>query len=262
MVREVFSFFRKFIVFIFRTPYFKKLEKRYPAIYLFLAARFSIRKFSGMPLTLLLIAMVSNLLMLLDTYGDILNSKQFVTIDNTVAEMLYGFRTDFIARVFYILTQFGNQYVIMLGVMILSVFFIIKKKSYVILGLMVSVAGSSLTVQLGKHIFKVGRPHQYSYYQMDSYSFPSGHATAAVAFYGVVFYLLIKNAKRLKSKFYLLIAGLILILTIGFSRMYLCEHYLSDVVGGYLLGFWWLLLSISILLWKEDKLKRLKKTNT
>ena len=94
---------------------------------------------------------------------------------------------------------------------------------------------------------------------MSSFSFPSGHATAAVAFYGVVFYLLIRNAKRLKSKFALLTTGFVFILIIGFSRMYLGEHYLSDVVGGYLLGFLWLLFSISILLWKEDQLKRLKR---
>jgi membrane-associated phospholipid phosphatase len=132
---------------------------------------------------------------------------------------------------------------------------IISKKSYRILGLLFAVLGSAMTVQIGKHIWKINRPVQYSYYHMDSYSFPSGHATAAVAFYGIVFYLLIRLAKRRLTKFVLLISGLAIILLIGFSRMYLCEHFLSDVVGGYLLGFLWLLLSISVILWKEDRMR-------
>ena len=259
MIAQILSFFRKIIVFIFRTPFLRKIKKSSPSLYLFLARRFSIRKFPGMPLTLLFIAIASNFIMLLDVYGDVLNSKEFITIDSTVAKFLYNLRTDFMVRLFFVLTQFCNQYVIVVGVVIMSVIFIRKKKSYVILGLMVSVAGSALTVMLGKHIYKIGRPDEYSYYHMSSYSFPSGHATASVAFYGIFFYLLIKNSKRIKSKFVLLACGFALILIIGFSRIYLCEHYLSDVMGGYLLGFLWLLLSISILLWKEDRLQRLKK---
>lgn len=128
MIHEVISFFRKIIVYIFRTPFLKKIEKRSPTLYLFLARRFSIRMFLGMPFTLLVIAITSNLIMLLDTYGDILNSKEFVNIDNTIARLLYSFRTDFMAQVFYILTQFGNEYLILAGVVIMSLILIRKKK--------------------------------------------------------------------------------------------------------------------------------------
>jgi len=126
-------------------------------------------------------------------------------------------------------------------------------------GLLMSVAGSAFTVYIGKNIFKINRPVEYSYYHIDSFSFPSGHSTAAVAFYGIVFYLLISNAKKLRVKFILLVTWLFLVLAIGFSRMYLCEHFLSDVIGGYLLGFLWLLLSISVILWEEDRQKRKKR---
>lgn len=256
MIAKIVSFFRWIIVLVFRTPFLRKIQRSSPSLYSFLVRRLSIHRFSGMPLTLLFVAMASNLAMLLDTYGDILNSKEFVAIDSTVAKLLYNMRTDFMVRVFYALTQLGHLYVIVAGVMIMSAILIWKKKGYAILGLLVSVAGSALTVMLGKNIFKIGRPDEYSYYHMSSYSFPSGHATAAVSFYGMVFYLLIKNARRIKSKFALLTTGLVVILTIGFSRLYLGEHYLSDVVGGYLLGFLWLLLSMSIILWKEDKLRK------
>ncbi len=246
------------MVFIFTTPYLRRLGKKSPKVYFFLVSRFNVRKFSGMPLTLLCIAVSGNLLMMLDVYEDILNTKEFIDIDTNVAKFLYSIRTDLVAKFFFAFTQLGNEYFIFSAIILLSVFFIMKKKSYVIIGLLVSVAGSALTVQFGKRIFKIARPVQFSYYHMDSFSFPSGHSTAAVAFYGVVFYLLIQNTKKLKTKFVLLITGLLIIFMLGFSRMYLCEHFLSDVVGGYLLGLLWLLLSISILLWKEDRMKRIK----
>jgi len=254
MIRKILSFFRKLAVFAFTTPLLKKVRRKSPATYFLLAKRFNLRKFSGMPLTLLTLVLIGNLAMMLDTYEDILNTKEFIQTDNAVAEFLFGIRIDAVAKFFYIVTQLGNEFVILSGFIITTVYFIVRKKSHNIIGLLISVAGSALTVQIGKNIFKIKRPVMYSYYHMDSYSFPSGHSTVAVAFYGLIFYFLIRNAKKRNDKFALLISGLLLIVLIGFSRMYLCEHFLSDVLGGYLLGSLWLLLSISVLLWKEDKI--------
>ena len=256
MVHKILSFFRRLVVFIFLTPFLKRLRSKSPALYSFLAKRFSLHKFSGMPLTLLFIALAANLLMMLDVYEDILNTKEFISVDNTLATFLFSIRVDSIATLFYVITQLGNPLVVVFCFALMSVFLLLKKKGYAIWGLLAAVSGSALTVQLGKHLFKINRPVQLSYYHMDSFSFPSGHATAAVAFYGMVFYLLIRNVKTVKAKSGLLITGLILILLIGFSRLYLCEHFLSDVLGGYLLGLLWLLLSLGIVLWKEDRMKR------
>jgi membrane-associated phospholipid phosphatase len=183
MIRKILSFFRKLMVFIFMTPFLKKIRRKHPKLYHFLIKRFSLRRFSGMPLTLLVIAIAANIIMMLDVYEDILNAKAFIDIDNTVARFLYRSRTDSIADFFYVFTQLGNEYVILCAIVLMSVLFIVRKKTYNIAGLAVSVLGSALTVQLGKHIFKISRPVEYSYYHMDSYSFPSGHSTAAVAFY-------------------------------------------------------------------------------
>jgi len=258
IMRRVMSFARAIIVYIFRTPFLKKIQKSHPHIYVGLAKRFSIHRFSGMPLTLLLLAILSNLLMLLDQYEDILNSKTFASIDNTLASFLYENRINGIAKFFYYFTQLGNEYVIFAAVLLMSGFLFYRHERYAIPGLLISVAGSALTVLIGKSIWKVHRPLQFAYYQMDSFSFPSGHSTAAVAFYGILFYLLIRETRKLRTKFILFISWLALSALIGFSRIYLCEHYLSDVVGGYMLGSIWLLASISYIAWKEDIIKRRK----
>jgi undecaprenyl-diphosphatase len=46
---------------------------------------------------------------------------------------------------------------------------------------------------------------------------------------------------------------MLFILLIGFSRLYLGVHFLSDVVAGYSLGLLWLLFSISIIEWKISR---------
>ena len=75
-------------------------------------------------------------------------------------------------------------------------------------------------------------------------SFPSGHTTYAVVFYGLLFYLaprLIKRSKTVKALRSILI---ILILLIMLSRIYLGVHWLSDILGSLLFGG--LILSIAI----------------
>mgnify|MGYP000901214219 FL=1 len=77
---------------------------------------------------------------------------------------------------------------------------------------------------------------------------------AAVAFYGMIFYLIIRN--NLSHRLFWFVAGIVFILLIGFSRIYLGVHFLTDVLAGYVLGLLWLLLGISIIEWYKIKSKR------
>jgi undecaprenyl-diphosphatase len=70
----------------------------------------------------------------------------------------------------------------------------------------------------------------------DSYSFPSGHAVAASAFY-LSLALLASDAERRAAPRRLIIgAGVLVALLVAWSRVYLGVHYFSDVIGGLLLG--------------------------
>jgi undecaprenyl-diphosphatase len=70
---------------------------------------------------------------------------------------------------------------------------------------------------------------------VQSYSFPSGHAFGSVLLYGLLTFLAIRH---LASAVAVLTAGLLLLLifSIGISRVYLGTHYPSDVAAGWLLG--------------------------
>ena len=92
--------------------------------------------------------------------------------------------------------------------------------------------------------------------KLENFSFPSGHATSAFIFYGLLTYLVWKTKIR---KVYKFIIGTILILfslLIGFSRIYLRVHYPSDVLAGICIGFAWLIITV----WVFENLK--KKSDT
>lgn len=84
-------------------------------------------------------------------------------------------------------------------------------------------------------------------------SFPSGHAQAAVVGYGVlliVFLPLLTGAWRVVA-----VAGsAVLVLSIGFARVALGVHYVSDVLAGYLLGAAWLLaMTAAFRAWQREE---------
>ncbi len=87
-----------------------------------------------------------------------------------------------------------------------------------------------------------------------SKSFPSGHVIASLSFWGWLFALGMMSSKQMRpwQKSLLTIPALIIVL-VGPSRIYLGDHWASDVVGGYLLGSSWLGLSLQLYLRLREK---------
>src|SRR5215204_2041726 len=106
---------------------------------------------------------------------------------------------------------------------------------------LVSAAGGVFLTTVLKAVFQRARPGLVdSGYTASFYSFPSGHATVAVGFYGALTLIL---AYRLRgfARWAVVVGGVSLVLLIGFSRIYLGVHYPTDVLAGYLAAPLWVI---------------------
>ncbi len=72
------------------------------------------------------------------------------------------------------------------------------------------------------------------------FSFPSGHSMAAMAFFGLIVWIIWRYGRNRRQRVLLCTAFSIVIVLIGVSRIYLGVHYASDVLGGFCASLVWL----------------------
>ena len=88
---------------------------------------------------------------------------------------------------------------------------------------------------------------------LDSYSFPSGHVMFYVGFFGFLWFLVYTLLKRSWLRTVLLVLLGVFIALVGASRIYLGQHWASDVLGAYLLGSLTLVANIWFYRWGKKR---------
>ena len=212
----------------------------------FLARRLERKVFTGLPLSIFAIVFFILLGTFIGITDSIVNSLPIVKLDDSFAHFLYLLRTPFLAQVFYTITNFANQITIgILGAVALLYLYFKKELAY-LYALVLICLGTEANVYLIKILINRARPvADIAYYIEKDPSFPSGHSAIAMAFFGFVTYYLIHHIQGGRKKSLVILLGTLLILLIGFSRLYLGVHFLSDVLGGFLMGGLWLVAGIT-----------------
>jgi membrane-associated phospholipid phosphatase len=151
---------------------------------------------------------------------------------------------DSTTKLMELITFFGSHYFLIPANIMVSVFFLFTKKSRYSIKVS-AIALSSVLIMLGlKLLFNRHRPLIPLLEPAKGLSFPSGHAFMSVCFYGLLMIIIWKEERpHPVLKWTLLLLVIILLLSIGFSRIYLRVHYFTDVVAGFCIGSFWLLLS-------------------
>ncbi len=163
------------------------------------------------------------------------NLEQF---DKQITRQVINWRSKQATNFMQVLTLLGNEKGITIQVLLFgSLIFLGLKKWPPVVQLVLVVVVSSLVNIWMKEIIGRERPVEYSLMQVASKSYPSGHSQSSMALYGFLIYLALDNMRQVWLKVLLTITGLLLILSIGLSRVYLGVHYPSDVLAGFLNGF-------------------------
>jgi undecaprenyl-diphosphatase len=177
---------------------------------------------------------------------DVLDNETIVRVDGWFVHWLAAHRTPAGIRLFAGISLLGN-WQLAVALLALVALLLWKHRRTAAMTLALACAGSEATVFLGKAGF--GRPRPPAVLavvqELDA-SFPSGHANISVALYALGCYVLFRAARSRKAKRLWLALGCLLPLAIGFSRLYLGAHYLSDVLAGWAVGCWWSLLALGL----------------
>lgn len=227
------------------SPAVQRFIQKHPLSAAFIRQRVNSATFSGLPLTIFAFTIVYIALLFAGTTADVLTADVVVQADIRAANLLAVFRDADLIRFFTWVTLLGKWKMVAGFLLLVSLLLFIWNKKKFIIPLWVTVIGAELFSFVSKMIVHRPRPPS-AFYIENSFSFPSGHATIAIAFYGFCAYILFRLCAQWKWKVNMIMAGIVVITFIGFSRLYLGVHYLSDVWGGYLIGTLWLLFGIAL----------------
>jgi undecaprenyl-diphosphatase len=110
-----------------------------------------------------------------------------------------------------------------------------------------AVVGGGLLEVLLKIVFERPRPDLFSpLVRVTSYSFPSGHATLATAFYGGLAAVVFHVTRRRAARWSAVLAATLLAGGVCLSRVYLGVHWPTDVAAGALIGLFWIVVCATL----------------
>ncbi|MBU2488986.1 MAG: LssY C-terminal domain-containing protein, partial [Proteobacteria bacterium] len=156
--------------------------------------------------------------------------------DLMAVRFLEAFRSPGILEFFWRITLAG-RWPLAVGIAgFATVLLLARGRRGFVLPLWAAMGLTQLSSALAKIHYARPRPPT-AFYEVSSLSFPSGHASAAAALYGflAISWVLTRKTGRVPA---VLLAALAMAL-MGFSRLVLGVHYPSDVLGGFLVGLFW-----------------------
>jgi len=177
---------------------------------------------------------------------DYLTKDPLVAWDERFARWLHAVATPAGVDAFSVITLAGGSAFLFL--LTGSTAFVLARRKRLDAAYLLAAFLGAEALNLGlKLLFARERPELDSpFVNLDTYSFPSGHANVSIAVYGAIAILLARRTPSWWARTSIVLAAAFLIALIGFSRLYLGAHFLSDVLAGFDAGFTWLMLCTAI----------------
>ena len=222
------------------------IRRRFAPQLEFLMNRLSPQGYLGLHLTTRLLFLIAMSWLFGGISEDVVHGDPLTFIDKNVAEWLHERTTPGMSTLMQLITDLGSAYWVT-GVAVLTAIVLWWKRFwYRLLALVLVIPGGMVMAFLLKIAFHRSRPSfNDSMNIFQGYSFPSGHTMAATLLYGVLAVFAVIALKSWRWRVLTVISAIVMVLLVGFSRMYLGAHYLSDVLGATAAGLAWMVLCLT-----------------
>ena len=181
---------------------------------------------------------------------DIKNGEPLTLIDAQINSWLHAHRSPALTTILLLVTSLGSTLPVICIAVAAGLYSLWKRRGYWLATIWITVFGGMLLNKYLKLVFYRPRPRfDDPILSFTGYSFPSGHTMGATVLYGVLAVLLVTRVKRNRAKVLIALSACLLVALVGFSRMYLGAHYLSDVLGAIAEGLAWMSLCLTTVYW-------------
>jgi membrane-associated phospholipid phosphatase len=183
----------------------------------------------------------------------VMTGRPLTVLDQQLSAWIGRNRSPQLTTFFIIMTSLGSTVAATAIAIGVGIYLLRRRQRYWFAAMTLTIVGGATLNRFLKLAFQRARP------QLDDpirtfagYSFPSGHTVTATVVYGTVALLLFTKVKSLRSRVVVITSATLVIMLVGFSRIYLGAHYLTDVLAAIAEGVAWISLSFTVV----DVLKR------
>lgn len=207
---------------------------------------------SPQPRTAVLLLMLSGALFVVLSWA-VWAHTALVGFDVALAQALRARLSPDVLAVVALVTNAGTPALLAAVGAAIALLLALKRRWRLFVPWCVALGGAAACGEAAKGLVKRVRPFDgHAFLAETSYSFPSGHATMSMVFFGMLAYLLLRRLQPRRHRA-IVAAAVTLIAIVGVSRVVLQAHYLSDVLAGYALGTFWLVLGIATAEWMQRR---------
>jgi undecaprenyl-diphosphatase len=222
-------------------PFLIRVHSRYRAQLDFVGRRLKPGQALGLALTLQLAALGLAGWAFGAVVFDVVRGTGTVRFDTKVSRMLLTRRVAWLTTTMHGVSDFGGALLLAAVIVLLGLAARRYAGSWVpLMVLSAALVGAVVLGDVVKPLVARARPPYAASVGVNGYTFPSGHATQSIAVYGGLAYVAAGWLHTWSAKVAAWTIAVVVVLLIGFSRIYLGLHWVTDVLGGYALGAVWL----------------------